>query len=289
VPAFNQPDGLRACLSALNHQSLPKCQFEVIVVDDGSEPPLADVVSAFHDRLAVKYLRVPNRGPAIARNHGARAATGRYLAFTDHDCFPAPQWLTALLEGFDRSPMCLLGGSKHNGLPGNLYSTAHQLASNFGEQWFREAAGNPGYFTTNNMAVPREAFLQIGGFNEALPFAHEDREFGATWADHEFPVCWLPSAVVVHNHRLTLRTFLRQHFRYGAGAIEYRMARRQSPVRKKVPFAGLRFHLGFVLAPFAHGGGSRSLPLAALLVCAQVAYFAGAVFRSSSTWKRFPS
>src|SRR5688572_19710208 len=173
VPAFNLPDGLRACLSALNLQSLPGGQFEIIVVDDGSEPPLADVVRAFHDRLEVTYLRVPNRGPAIARNQGARAATGRYLALTDHDCLPAAQWLEALLEGFDRNPMCLLGGSKHNGLPGNLYSTAHQLASNFAERWFREAAGNPGYFTTNNMAVPREAFLQIGGFNEALPFAHE--------------------------------------------------------------------------------------------------------------------
>jgi GT2 family glycosyltransferase len=209
-------------------------------------------------------------------------ATGRYLAFTDHDCLPDPQWLMALSEGIGSHPACLLGGPKQNGLPGNLYSTAHQLASNFAEQWFRKAAGDTGYFTTNNMAMPRDAFLQIGGFNEALPFAHEDREFGATWADHGFPACWLPQAVVVHNHKLTLWTFLRQHFRYGVGAIEYRLARRQGAVRKRVPFAGFQFHLGFVSAPFTSGAGGRSLALAAMLVCAQLAYVAGAVFRTIS-------
>jgi GT2 family glycosyltransferase len=285
VPAFNQPDGLRACLTALSLQSLPKGQFEVIVVDDGSEPPLAEVVRAFDDRLAVNYVRVANRGPATARNHGARAATGRYLAFTDHDCVPAPQWLAALLDGFARNPACMLGGPKYNGLPGNVYSTAHQLASNFAEHWFRERRSHSAYCTTNNMAVPRERFVQIGGFNEALPFAHEDREFGALWTERGFPICWVPAAVVVHNHRLTLRTFLHQHYRYGVGAIEYRMTRRQAAVRTHVPFAGPGFHLGYVLAPFASGAGSRSLRLAALLLCAQGAYLAGAAVG----WRRLVS
>jgi GT2 family glycosyltransferase len=249
-------------------------------VDDGSDPPLASVVEGFRDQLAVSYLRVSNGGPAIARNRGARAATGRYLAFTDHDCVPDPQWLAALRDGFNRNPTCLLGGPKYNGLPGNLYSAAHQLASNYAEQWFRRAPGNSGYFTTNNIAVPRKTFLQVGGFNEALPFAHEDREFGATWADHGLAACWVPDAVVVHRHILTFRTFLRQHFQYGIGTRDYRAARRQGAVRQKVPFAGLRFHLGYVLAPFANGCGGRAFPLAALLVCAQMAYLAG-IFRSS--------
>jgi GT2 family glycosyltransferase len=285
VPAFNHPNGLRACLSALQLQSLPASQFEVIVVDDGSQPPVADIVEPFRDRLEVRCLRVSNSGPASARNQGARAAHGQYLAFTDHDCLPHPQWLTALLDGFRRHPTCLVGGPKHNGLPGNLYSTAHQIASNYAEQWFRDAAGDSAYFTTNNMAMPRQAFLQIGGFNEALPFAHEDREFGATWADHGLPARWLPEAVVVHNHELTLRAFLRQHFRYGVGAIEYRQARRQGPVRRRVPFAGPGFHLGFVLAPFTRAT-RRRFSLAALLAGAQLAYLAGAVLGGITTAKR---
>lgn len=242
-------------------------QFEAIVVDDGSEPSLANVVQEFTKRLQTTYLRVPNGGPAMARNHGARGAKGRYLAFTDHDCLPAAEWLSALRDGFSAEPGRMLGGPKHNGLPGNLYSSAHQIASNYAEQWFQG-----GYFTTNNLAVPRAEFLKIGGFNESFPFAQEDREFGARWAHHGLSSAWIPRAVVVHRHELSLRMFLRQQFRYGAGAIFFQAARRAQP---GVPFQGLRFHLGLVAAPFTRPGEVRRLPLAAMLVSAQAAYLAG--------------
>jgi hypothetical protein len=168
----------------------------------------------------------------------------------------------------------MLGGPKHNGLPGNLYSSAHQIASNYAEQWFRGSTGVAGYFTTNNLAVPREAFLKIGGFNESFPFAHEDREFGARWADHGLLMAWTPGAGVVHQHELTLLMFLRQHFRYGVGAIDFRAAR-QAQVRPRVRFEGLRFHFGLVAAPFTQHREGRSLQLAALLVSAQAVYLAG--------------
>ena len=145
-------------------------------MDDGSTPPLAPVVARFSDRLRITYTRVSNGGPAAARNHGAHDAKGRYLAFTDHDCLPAPEWLSALRDSLARNPESLLGGPKKNGLPNNCYSSAHQIASDYAERWFRSATGGDGYFTTNNLAVPREVFLDIGGFNESFPFAHEDRE-----------------------------------------------------------------------------------------------------------------
>ena len=254
------------------------------MVDDGSTPPLESVVESFKDRLQVDYIRVPNRGPATARNHGARAARGRYLAFTDHDCAPAPEWLTALRDRFSASPDVMLGGPKENGLSANPYSSAHQIASNYAEQWFRRVPGGGTYFTTNNLAVPRETFLRLGGFNESFSFAHEDREFGVRWAGHGLHSAWAPDAMVIHRHELTLRNFLRQHFRYGAGAIEFRAARRRVEVPRRVRFEGLQFHFGLVAAPFAQGRGWRSVQLAALLASAQAAYLAGVLTRAA-TWK----
>ena len=275
VPAFENPDGLRACLSALTRQSLPTCQFETIVVDDGSSTPLAKIADEFREHLQIACMRIGNSGPATARNHGARAAKGRYLAFTDHDCVPAVEWLRALVDGFATNGQYMLGGPKLNGLPDNIYSCAHQIASNYAEQWFRGSTGVPGYFTTNNLAVPREVFLRIGGFNESFPFAQEDRELGARWADHGLLSRWLPGAIVVHCHKLDLGSFLRQQFLYGAGAINFRAARHQSQVKPKVRFEGLRFHLGLIAAPSRDQGVERPLQLAVLLISAQAAYAAG--------------
>jgi glycosyltransferase involved in cell wall biosynthesis len=282
VPAFNKPAGLRDCLKALARQSFPAERFEVIVVDDGSVPPLAPVVQEFGARLQTTYIRVKNGGPAAARNHGARAARGRFLACTDHDCVPAANWLSALHDGFARHPECLLGGPKENGLPDNLCSTAHQIASDYAEQWFRRSADRGGYYTTNNLAVPREAFLRIGGFNTAFAFAHEDREFGARWADHGMRRAWMPDAVVRHRHELDLRSFLRQHFRYGAGAVDFLAARRRASARAGIRFEGLRFHLGLLAVPFKHHAAFRGLLLVALLASAQAAYLGGILVETAT-------
>jgi len=73
-----------------------------------------------------------------------------------------------------------------------------------------------------------------------------------------------------------IRTFLRQQFRYGAGAIDFRAARRRAQVRSTVRFEGLRFHLGLVAAPFRQHG-ERRLQLAALLISAQAVYASGSL------------
>jgi len=288
IPAFNKPDGLRTCLEALQRQTLPSSRFEIIVVDDGSEPSLEPVVKAFDSLLPITYIRVQNAGPAAARNHGARLAKGRYLAFTDHDCAPSPGWLAALSEGCRLKPDRMLGGPKQNGLPDNLYSAAHQLASNFAEDWFRRSNG-AAYFTTNNLTVPREAFLGSGGFNESFSFAQEDREFGARWRDAGFVMEWVPDAVVVHLHKLSLRTFMRQQFLYGTGAGDFHAARSEAPVRSGTRFEGLRFHFGLVLAPFSRSRDVRSPLLAALLVASQMAYLAGVLMRPRGSRRAFPA
>jgi len=277
IPAFDNPDGLRTCLDALTRQSVATREFEAIVVDDGSSPPLANVVQDFTDRLQITYIRVSNGGPATARNHGAAAAKGCYLAFTDHDCAPAPEWVSALRDAFFAKPDRMLGGPKQNGLPDNLYASAHQIASNYAEQWFQSAPA--GYFTTNNLAVPRKTFLEMGGFNESFRFAQEDREFGARWAERGLLRAWTPGAVVVHRHSLTLFSFLRQQFRYGSGAVAFRTARGRAQARRRIRFEGLRFHLGLVGAPFMHHQ-RQSLKLAAMLASAQVMYLAGVLAAS---------
>ncbi len=105
VPTHDRPEYLARCLAALAEQTLPASEYEVIVVDDGSSPPVADrFAGAAASR--VKLVRRPVAGgPAAARNEGIKIAQGAVLAFTDDDCRPERGWLEAgcraVEEGLD--------------------------------------------------------------------------------------------------------------------------------------------------------------------------------------------
>src|SRR5689334_17055948 len=92
IPAFNNGHLLALTLDSLTRQTMPREDFEVVVIDDGSEPTLEPTVRGFADRLQVVYLRhSPNRGRAITRNRGIAAARGGVVLFIDADSCAHPR------------------------------------------------------------------------------------------------------------------------------------------------------------------------------------------------------
>lgn len=91
VPAFNRLDLVSRVLDGFAGQrtTIP---WEVIVVDDGSEPPAADVIAG-RDRRFRLIRRQPNRGRASAINAGLAAARGQILIICDSDIVPAPLFI----------------------------------------------------------------------------------------------------------------------------------------------------------------------------------------------------
>ena len=81
VPVLDMADSVGACLDALVAQSLPRDQFEVIVVDNGSTDGTPDIVQ----RYPVTLLRESMPGACNARNTGIRNAHGRFLLTLDAD------------------------------------------------------------------------------------------------------------------------------------------------------------------------------------------------------------
>src|SRR5262245_32619321 len=101
IPAYNAGRTIAAALESVFAQTYR--DFEVIVVDDGSDDDTATCLGPWRDRIA--YVRSgPNGGPARARNIGIAHARGRLIAFLDADDAWMPRKLHRQVEYFDRFP-----------------------------------------------------------------------------------------------------------------------------------------------------------------------------------------
>jgi len=275
IPTYARPSQLATCFQSLARLDYSRDRFEVIVVDDGSETPPEVVVASFCGQLDVKLLTQAHAGPAAARNTGAARAKGKFLAFTDDDCAPAPDWLQSLAARFARASDCAIGGRTLNALPDNLYSTASQLLIAYLYTYYNADSDRARFFASNNLAMPADRFHAIGGFDTTYTrTAAEDRELCDRWLHHGYRMTYAPEALVYHAHALTLRTFLRQHFNYGRGAFRFRQARAQR-ARGRIRLEPFSFYLNLLLYPFSQVQGRRALLVAALLGVSQWANATG--------------
>lgn len=262
VPTRGRPEQLRRCLHSLARLDWPADGFEVLVVDDGGGLPHEAIEAGGPN---ARLIRQSHAGPAAARNRGAREARNERLAFVDDDCIVTPGWLTGFARALDEHPGAAAGGRVVNGLPGNLFSTATETMI----AYMYEAA-HERFVTSNNLAVPRAHYLELGGFDERFPLAAaEDRDFSQRWLASGAEIVAADDAVVEHAHELSLRGFIRQHFAYGRGAYIYRSGselgrRRSSPA----------FYRDLVTEPL-RSKSPRALRLSAALAVSQLATFAG--------------
>ncbi len=99
VPAWNDSARLASCLTALTKQTMPRCMYEIIVIDNGSSDDTAAVAKSF---AGAKVISEPKPGSYVARNAGLRLARGQIVAFTDSDCTPVADWLERGLAALRR-------------------------------------------------------------------------------------------------------------------------------------------------------------------------------------------
>lgn len=271
IPTLNRPEALARCVAACRRLVDPGGGIEIVVVDDGSEPPVTPMEG-------VAVIRQSNGGPARARNTGLRAARGTMIAFIDDDCVPDTHWVTELWKAHREHPGALLGGLTRNGLPRNVFSATSQFLVDFLYEFFLRKMPQFRFFTSNNCAAGREALLARGGFDEAFPLAAaEDRDLGERFE----ALVYVAGAVVRHEHELDWRGFWRQHFNYGRGAVHLAKARERRGVRAK--WAMNYFYPALLRAPFVDAGVERPLAICALLSLSQVAAVVGFVYECAVT------
>lgn len=156
IPVYNGAAVIGPCLDAVLQQELPRETYEVIVVDNGSTDGTVDVVRRYPVRLATEGVR----SSYAARNAGIRLARGAVLAFTDADCRPSHQWLSAAIE-------MLAHGADMVG--GRIKQDLHDRGNPW-EQYDRLVFLNQrlyvtyGWAATANLIVRRALFERVGPF-----------------------------------------------------------------------------------------------------------------------------
>ncbi len=302
VPTYNRPERLTSCLAALAEQDYPRDRIEVVVVDDGSATPTDEVVRPFEARLAVTLLRQQNAGPAAARNAGAQRANGPLLAFTDDDCMPSLDWLSGFAARLAQKPDAMVGGRSLNALPNNLYSTASQALIDYlysyyggatkadsspenGTQVQLDEAQQSVFFASNNIAMTRENYLRLGGFDTSFPLAAaEDRELCDRWQHEGLQMVYAPEVTIRHAHHLSLKSFWRQHFGYGRGAFcfhQVRSQRNEAPIQVEP----IKFYTDLLAYPLSRQDVQSPILVSGLFFLSQVATTTGFLWERTTQSK----
>lgn len=263
VPVYNRPDEVDELLDSLTRQTLTG--FEVIVVEDGSAVPCAEVCRKYADRLDLHYFDKPNSGPGQSRNYGVERAQGEYVIILDSDVVLPEDYLQAVGDELRRSPADAFGGpdSAHSSFTDTQKAISYSMTSFFTTGGIRGGKKKLDKFYPRsfNMGVRREVYQRLGGFSrmrfgEDIDFSI--RIFKAGCRCRLFPEAW-----VWHKRRTDFRKFFRQVYNSGIARIN---------LYKKYPESLKLVHL----LPMVFTVGVLSMPVLALvllLACPLCAWF----------------
>ena len=208
IPAYNAGRTLSDTLAALQDQSLPPEDYEVIVVDDGS----TDETPSVARRAGAKCLTQPNRGPAAARNSGVRAAHGEFILFTDADCVPERDWIRQMTLPFRNQ--------RTAGVKGSYRTHQTEPAARFAQAEFEDRYDLLEKFPAIDMvdtysaAFRRDVLMAMGLFDESFPVAsNEDTELSYRLCAAGCRLEFNRQAVVYHRHPDSFAKYLRLKFK----------------------------------------------------------------------------
>ncbi|MEQ9626113.1 glycosyltransferase [Coleofasciculus chthonoplastes] len=194
IPVYNGEKTIRETLESVFNQTF--CDFEVIVINDGSQDSTLEILSAIKEPR-LKIFSYPNANQAASRNRGLTHACGDYIAFLDADDLWTPDKLEAQFNALQENPQAAVAYSwtnvidesgqflrpgSHITVNGDAYP--HLLMINFIENG-------------SNPLIRRKALEEVGGFNTSLPLC-EDRDMWLRLAAR-YPFVAVPSAQILYR------------------------------------------------------------------------------------------
>lgn len=166
VPVFNRPDEVDELLESLTHQS--EKDFEVVIVEDGSQTPCEDVCKRYEHMMDIHYYYKENSGPGQSRNYGAERAKGEYLLILDSDVVLPEGYLKAVSDELSREPADAFGGpdKAHSSFTDTQKAISYSMTSFFTTGGIRGGKKKMDKFYPRsfNMGFRRDVYLRLNGF-----------------------------------------------------------------------------------------------------------------------------
>ncbi len=198
IPTFNEEENIAQCLVSLTHQTVPRDEYEIIVVDGGSKDETCSIAGKYADTVFVQT----SKKVGGARNDGIMAAKGEIVATTDADCILPPNWIELIKKDFlDEHLVQLYGpvypievgiGNKLSLLLANTFSRVGYYSQTF-------------YYTLGcNTAFRKDAFIKAGMYR--CIDAGDDLEIALRMKDQ---------GKVVFDGRLKVGFSMRRYEQYG--------------------------------------------------------------------------
>ena len=274
VPVFNRPDEVDELLESLCRQKVK--DFEVLIVEDGSQRDCKAVVDKYADRLDVKYFMKPNSGPGQSRNYGAERANGEWLIVLDSDVVLPEGYLAAVdvrikneelrTNSYDysqdendpqqgnhnsslltlNSPFAAFGGpdAAHPSFTPVQKAISYSMTSFFTTGGIRggKAKLDKFYPRSYNMGIRRDVYMKLGGFTK-MRFG-EDIDFSYRIVEAGYQPRLFPDAWVWHKRRTDLKKFFRQV--YNSGIARINLMKRHPGTLKLVHLLPTVFTLGVI-------------------------------------------
>ncbi|HEX9170938.1 MAG TPA: glycosyltransferase [Roseiarcus sp.] len=196
IPHCNDLANLQRCIGLLAAQTLPRREFEVVVADNNSRCGIEEVRRVCGSLASV--IPAPIQGAGPARNAAVEASRGRFLAFIDSDCRPAPTWLERGMAALSTGQ--IVGGRVDVDYEDPAHPTGVEAFEKVFAFNFKRYIEEVGFSGSGNMLVSREIFDSVGGFRNELA---EDVDWGRRAVAAGYRFRYAPDVVVSHPARRT--------------------------------------------------------------------------------------
>ena len=219
IPVFNRPNEIEELLDSMVEQV--NNQFEVIIIEDGSDLKCELICEDFQGKLDLKYFYKENSGPGQSRNYGYKKAKGNYCIFLDSDCVLPPNYFNTVKNALNDNYVDAFGG------PDRAHSdfSILQKSINYSMTSFFTTGGIRGnsekmdkfYPRSFNMGYSREVFDTTKGFSK-MRFG-EDIDMSIRILQSGFKTRLIKDAFVYHKRRTNFKLFFKQVFNSGIARI----------------------------------------------------------------------
>lgn len=231
ICTLNHAACLQKAIQSLVDQTLPKEQYEIIVVDNGSTDNTKATVEGFKRFENLRYIYEPVLGLSQARNTGWQNAEGEYVAYIDDDAIACPKWLESIVTAFETvKPQ-----------PGSVGGKVIPVWEAERPAWLPKEMENafaivdrgdkPRFLTEEhehhvgcNVVYQREILQECGGFNTNLGrkgtnlLSNDENLIRSYIRQHNLGIYYNPEICVEHlipAERLVKRFFYRRAFWQG--------------------------------------------------------------------------